>query len=106
MRTYPTAVPFTVDFDDGYTGGGQSYEIVEVPDRPRLLMGPASQTLTFYRFYMKPNVIVAPARIPLSTANGSRVSLWCNLRTGAVKTYRAVSRNLLGKVRKVWRYEN
>jgi predicted secreted protein len=83
-----------VDFDDGYTGGGQSYEIVEVPDRPRLLMGPASQTLTFYRFYMKPNVIVAPSRIPLSTANGSRVSLWCNLRTGAVKTYRAVSQEL------------
>ena len=95
VRTYPTAVPFTVDFDDGYTGGGQSYEIVEVPDRPRLLMmGPASQTLTFYRFYMKPNVIVTPARIPLSTANGSRVSLWCNLRTGAVKTYRAVSQEL------------
>jgi hypothetical protein len=27
VRTYPTAVPFTVDFDDGYTGGGSTYGV-------------------------------------------------------------------------------
>ena len=32
--------------------------------------------------------------MPLSTANGTRVSFWCNVREGAIKTYRAVSREL------------
>ena len=134
VRTYPTAVPFTIDFSDGYTGGGSSYEIVnadEEEERPRRMVGRAaprppeqgfvdsisgaersprpttrdtsqlapvlalpSEELTFYRFYMTPNVIVTPARIPLSTANGSTVSIWCKIADAAQKTYEAVSQEL------------
>jgi len=94
VRTYPTAVPFSIDFDDGYTGDGTSYEIVEVPDTPPLLMMAAPQNqndnsalhltttptlLTFSRFYMRPIVLVTPDMIPLSTANGTRVAFWCNM---------------------------
>ena len=93
VRTYPAAVPFTVDFDDGYTGGGSSYEIVEVPDRPRLLMmGPASQTLTFYRFYMKPHLLISPSVISRAEADGARISFWCNLANVTRRFVRTAAR--------------
>ena len=96
VTTWPVPVPFTIAFDDGYTGAEQSYEIVNANPRPRLLAAPSglASPLTSLLFYMKPLVIVSPSEIPLSEANGSRVSVWCNLREGAIKTYRAVSREL------------
>ena len=98
VRTAPVAVPFSVEFDDGYTGEGASYEIIDETPRPRLLAGPSGGTaaslLTFYRFHLQPRVVVAPDVVRLSTANGTRVSFWCNVREGAIKTYRAVSREL------------
>ena len=95
VTTSPSPVPFAIDFDDGYTGGEQSYEIVNANPRPRLLAASpdnASSSLTFYRFYMKPLVIVTPNHIPRSEADGARVSLWCNLANVTRRFVRTAAR--------------
>ena len=88
--------PVTVTFDDGYTGGEQSYEIVNANPRPRLLLGapadnPSSQ-LTFYRFYMKPYLLISPSVISRAEADGARISFWCNLANVTRRFVRTAAR--------------
>ena len=99
IRTYPTAVPLSIVCDDGYTGEGVSLNVQLMggrPNRPRLLAAPSQPPSDPYDYTLTttPNVIVTPARIPLSTANGSTVSIWCKIADAAQKTYEAVSQEL------------
>ena len=99
IRTYPTAVPLSIVCDDGYTGEGVSLNVQlsgGQPNRPRLLAAPSQPPSDPYDYTLTttPNVIVTPARIPLSTANGSTVSIWCKIADAAQKTYEAVSQEL------------
>jgi len=109
VKTLPTPVPFSIEFDDGFTGAEESFEIVEVPDTPPLLLMAAPQNqnddstvnlnlqpqplhLNPYRFYLQPKVVVRPKRIPLSMAEGAHVSIWCNLCNVTRRFFRAASR--------------
>ena len=107
VRTYPTAVPFAVAFDDGYTGEEESYEIVDATPRPRLLAAsPASSptvrppVLTAIRhwladspmsFYLWPKVVVRPSHVSRLQADGALVSLWCNLAEVTRRFFRTAS---------------
>ena len=107
VRTYPTAVPFTVAFDDGYTGEEESYEIVDATPRPRLFAAsPAASptvrppVLTAIRpwlagspvcFYLWPKVVVRPSHVSRLQADGARVSLWCNLANVTRRFFRTAS---------------
>lgn len=107
VRTYPTAVPFAVAFDDGYTGEEESYEIVDATPRPRLFAAsPASSptvrppVLTAIRpwladspmcFYLWPKVVVRPSHVSRLQADGASVSLWCNLAEVTRRFFRTAS---------------
>ena len=107
VRTYPTAVPFTVAFDDGYTGEEESYEIVDATPRPRLFAAsPAASptvrppVLTAIRpwlagspvcFYLWPKVVVRPSHVSRLQADGTRISFWCNLANVTRRFFRTAS---------------
>ena len=102
VRTYPTPVPLTFAYDDGYRGeGGPSFEVVEDGSRsrtaessnsnvrPRLMLAaPApnqppttnNQLLNcIYRLFITPNIVVTPYSIALENAVNEELSFWCNV---------------------------
>ena len=93
VRTYPTPVPLTFEYDDGYRGeGGPSFEVVDrnhPAPTPRLMMAaPAlNQPLTtnnqlldcIYRLFVTPNIVVTPYSIALETAVNEELRFWCNV---------------------------
>ena len=58
--------------------------------RPRLA-GLAEQ-LTFYRFYMKPYLLISPSVISRAEADGARISFWCNLANVTRRFVRTAAR--------------
>ena len=85
-RTYPTAVPLTFEYDDGYTGGGQSYHVLDGKNpphepQPRMTMLAAPMHIPYdYWKTLCPDIVVTPDHLPLETASGSHLRFWCNVR--------------------------
>ena len=84
VRTYPTAIPLTFDFDDGYRGdGGPSFEVEDLnhpTPGPRLMMAkPDLVPWCVYRFYLRSKIVVTPNRIPLTEAVDKELRFWCNV---------------------------
>ena len=84
-RTYPVAVPLSINYDDGYRS--------DDPDQGMLCMSPPRQLLgvplifpPIYDIWQEPRLVISPDEIPLDQAEGTRVSLWCNV-SGAVQRY-------------------
>ena len=85
-RTYPTAIPLSFAYDDGYTGGGQSYHILDGMNpphgsTPRMVMLAAPMHIPYdYWKTLRPDIVVTPDHLPLETASGSHLRFWCNVR--------------------------
>ena len=83
-RTYPVAVPLSIDYDDGYRG--------EEPDQgmpclsPPRLLGVPLIFPPIYDIWQEPRFVITPDHVPLNEAPGKLVSLWCNV-SGAVQRY-------------------
>ena len=88
VRTCPTPIPLTFDFDDGYRGDyGPSFDVVDLnhpAPRPLLMMATPSQIYDyFYDLFMTPRIVAIPNSVPLQYAVGTKFDLFCNaLRTG------------------------
>ena len=84
IRTYPTAVPLTFEYDDGYTGEDPSFYVVDgrnpphASPPPMLLM--ASSPSCDYWKTLVPCIIVSPKIIPFSAVPGTHLKFWCNVR--------------------------
>ena len=97
VRTYPTPVPLTFEYDDGYRGDyGPSFEVEDrnhPAPKPRLMLAaPAfSQPPTtnnqlpscIYELFMTPNIVVTPYSIALESAVGEELQFWCNVANRA-----------------------
>ena len=85
-RTYPTAVPLSFAYDDGYTGEGQSYHVLDGQNPPHgsmpLLMMLAEPMHIPYDYWktLCPDIVVTPDHLPFETASGSHLRFWCNVR--------------------------
>ena len=90
VRTYPTAVPLEIETDDGYRG---------VPDGPGsdwpppLMLGaPPAPSPNEYTVREEPRLVISPRIVPLNTAVGTHVSIWCNLTNATRRFVASVSR--------------
>ena len=84
-RTYPTAVPLAFEYDDGYTGEGQSFHILDgqnpTNEPPRRMMLSAPMHIPYdYWKTLCPDIVVTPGRVPFESASGARLRFWCNVR--------------------------
>ena len=85
-RTYPTAIPLSFAYDDGYTGEGQSYHVLDGQNPPHgsmpLLMMLAEPMHIPYDYWktLCPDIVVTPDHLPFETASGSHLRFWCNVR--------------------------
>lgn len=82
-RTYPTAVPLSFEYDDGYRGEGPDF-CLRSPARQ--LLGSPLIFPPVYDIFQAPRFVVTPDSVPLDQAPGTGVSLWCNV-AGAVRSY-------------------
>lgn len=79
-------MPLTFEYDDGYTGGGQSYHVLDGKNpphgqTPRMMMLAAPMHIPYdYWKTLCPDIVVTPDRLPLETASGSHLRFWCNVR--------------------------
>ena len=84
IRTYPTAIPLTFEYDDGYTGEDPSFYVVDgrnpphASPPPMLLM--ASGPSCDYWKTLVPCIIVSPKIIPFRAVPGTHLKFWCNVR--------------------------
>ena len=84
VRTYPTPVPLTFEYDDGYRGeGGPSFEAVDrnhpAPTPRLMLAAPPGLLDCIYRLFVTPNIVVTPYSIALENAVNEELRFWCNL---------------------------
>ena len=90
-RTYPVALPLTIEYDDGYRGEGESSELffsAPLRNAPRLLgLNPPY----IYPIFMPPSVYGAPLSVQLHEAQGALISLWANISGAASWAYRSLS---------------
>ena len=85
-RTYPTAVPLTFDYDDGYRSEEPDL-CLQLP--PRQLLGVPLVFPPIYDIWQEPRLVISPTEIPLETAVGTHISIWCNVAS-AVRRYSAL----------------
>ena len=80
-RTYPRAVPLSVEYDDGYRGMDT---LLGAPlpqnNAPRLMGMGLPHVLPIY---LPASMYAWPDRIPLSEALGRVITIWCNLSLAA-----------------------
>ena len=82
-RTYPTAVPLSFDYDDGYRGDEPGFCLLAPP---RQLLGVPLIFPPVYDIFQVPRFVVTPDTVPLNEAPGTEVSLWCNV-AGEIQCY-------------------
>ena len=84
IRTYPTAVPLTFEYDDGYTGEDSSFYVLDGRNPPHASPPPmrlmASSPSCDYWKTLVPCIIVSPKIIPFSAVPGTHLKFWCNVR--------------------------
>ena len=73
-RTYPTAVPISVDYDDGYRGDGDL--VMSSQNHAPLRLGSVPVILPVY---LPASFYAWPSQIQLSQARNAVINLWCNL---------------------------
>ena len=91
-RTYPTAVPLSVEYDDGYRGEVASDMLMSTPTHAPRLMGFRPLILPIYlpaSFYASPN------QIELSQAAGAVIQLWCNFSSACQSVWQSESSTTL-----------
>ena len=73
-RTYPTAVPISVEYDDGYRGDGDN--MMSSQNHAPLRLGSVPVILPVY---LPASFYAWPSQIQLSQARNAVINLWCNL---------------------------
>ena len=89
-RTYPTAVPLTFEYDDGYRGE-EAQSNLRLQSPPRQLLGVPLILPPVYDIWQEPRLVISPTEIPLETAVGTHISIWCNVAEGARRLYSSLS---------------
>ena len=80
VRTYPTAMPLSISYDEGYYPDEDDYGLLMPPPNqsgPLLLGAPSPTVLTAC---MIPTLHLLPSVIPLERAANACIRLWCNMR--------------------------
>ena len=80
VRTYPTAMPLSISYDEGYCPDEDDYGLLMSPPNqsgPMLLGAPSPTVLTAC---MIPTLHLLPSVIPLEQAANACIRLWCNMR--------------------------
>ena len=80
VRTYPTAMPLSISYDEGYYPDEDDYGLLMSPPNqsgPMLLGAPSPTVLTAC---MIPTLHLLPSVIPLEQAANACIRLWCNMR--------------------------
>ena len=80
-RTYPTAVPLSVEYDDGYRGMDALLGAPSTRNSAPRLMGMGLPSVL--PIYLPASMYAWPDRIPLSEALGKVITIWCNLSLAA-----------------------
>ena len=80
-RTYPTAVPLSVEYDDGYRGMDTPLGAPSPQNNAPRLMGMGLPLIL--SIYLPASMHAWPDRIPLSEAWGKVITIWCNLSLAA-----------------------
>ena len=89
-RTYPVAVPLSIDYDDGYRGEASDPGLLRMSP-PRQLLGVPLIFPPIYDIRQEPRLVLSPTEIPLETAVGTHISIWCNVAEGACRLYSSLS---------------
>lgn len=88
-RTYPVAIPLTIEYDDGYRGEATMASAASAGLAPRRTLGSWMQNI--YDVWMAPEFRISPSAIDLDRAVGTTISIWCNSPNAGGKTYRSFS---------------
>ena len=88
-RTYPTAVPLTFDYDDGYRSEEPDL-CLQLP--PRHLLGAPLLFPPIYDIWQEPRLVISPSEVQLEQAVGTHISIWCNVASTARRYSALISR--------------
>ena len=91
-RTYPTAVPLSVEYDDGYRGEVASDMLMSSPTHAPRLMGLRPHILPIY---LPASFYASPSQIELSQATGAVIQLWCNFSSACQSVWQSESSTTL-----------
>ena len=87
-RTYPTALPLTIEYDDGYRGLATRSAPAPASSRASTPWGPY-----IYDICMDPCFYIYPDSVDLDQAEGTRISIWCNVTNSVQRSFHSLMGN-------------
>ena len=91
-RTYPTALPLTIEYDDDYRGLATQTARTAAPASAQLHAA-VPWNPYIYDICMDPCFYIYPDSVDLDQAEGTRISIWCNVTNSVQRSYRSLLGN-------------
>lgn len=91
-RTYPTALPLTIEYDDGYRGLATQTARTAAPASAQLRAA-VPWNPYIYDICMNPCFYIYPDSVDVDQAEGTRISIWCNVTNSVQRSYRSLLGN-------------